>query len=290
MTAPAKWHEGPMIAIDTETTGINPLEDRIVTAAVVHAHPGQRPRSIQWLVHPDTDIPEEAAAVHGWTLDRLEAKLAGHKAMRILNGQERYIPKDAALFEIAAQAGVAMGNDVPLVVCNAAYDLTLLETELERAGCPTLASRPTGITGIVDPQVIEKQWDPYRKLCYKAAGCKPAEQHHECSGCRGGKHRCGGCGAHNKQLDSLCHHYGIVHTGAHDANGDALAAIRLARRLGGVWPEIARWKLPTLHGHQVTWRRDQANSLRAYFDKNGFEHDGVDPGWPVQTTAVKAVA
>jgi DNA polymerase-3 subunit epsilon len=34
----------------------------------------------------------------------------------------------------------------------------------------------------------------------------------------------------------------------------------------------------------VTWRREQADSLRAYFDKNGIEHDGVDPGWPVHTS------
>lgn len=290
MTAPAKWHEGRMIALDTETTGVNPHEDRIVTAAVVHTQPGQRPHPIQWLIHPETDIPAEAAAVHGWTLDRLEAKLDGRQALRILNGAETSIPKDAALLEIAMQAATAFRYEVPLVVCNAAYDLTLLEVELDRAGVDTLASRPTGITGVVDPQVIEKQYDPYRKLCYRAPGCRPQEQHHECSGCRGGKYRCGGCGVHSKQLDSLCAHYGIVHTGAHDAMGDALAAIRLARRLAGLWPEIARWKLPTLHGHQVTWRRDQANSLRAYFDKNGIDHDGVDPGWPLQTTAVKAVA
>lgn len=275
MTAPAKWHEGPMRGFDTETTGINPLEARVVTAAIVTTIPGTRPTSIQWLIHPETEIPDEAATVHGWSLEKLEAKLDGHQALRLVNGHERFITKDAALFEIAAQVAMAMGTGIPLAVANAAYDMTLLEVELQRAGVDTLASRPKGITGIVDPQVLEKAYDPYRRVK---------------GGCRGGKHRCGGCGTEDKTLGSLCAHYGVPHVGAHDANGDALAAIRLARRLAGLWPEIARWKLATLHQHQVTWRREQANSLRAYFDKNGIEHDGVDPGWPLQTTAVKAVA
>ena len=70
----------------------------------------------------------------------------------------------------------------------------------------------------------------------------------------------------------------------HDAADDAIASARLARKLLGAWPQIAGWKLKTLHDHQVEWRREQANSLRAYFDKAGIEHDGVDPGWPIQTT------
>lgn len=272
MSAPAKWHEGIMRGFDTETTGINPLEARIVTTAIVTVTPGQRPTSIQWLIHPEADIPEEAAEVHGWSLDRLEATLDGHGAMRTVGDREpRFIPRDAALFEIAAQVAMSMSTGIPLVVANAAYDLTLLEAELTRNGVDTVSSRPKGITGIVDPQVLEKAWDPYRRVK---------------GGCRGGKHKCGGCGTEDKTLGSLCAHYGITLTAAHDAAGDALASIRLARRLAGLWPDIARLRLGTLHQHQVTWRREQANSLRAYFDKNGIEHDGVDAAWPLHSSLV----
>jgi DNA polymerase-3 subunit epsilon len=270
MTA-VKWHEGHLVGLDTETNGTNPLTARIVTAAIVHAKPGERPTTMQWLIHPEQDIPAEAAAVHGWTLDRLEARLAGRPALRIIGGREQQLPRDAALFEIAAQAATAMGTGAPLVVHNAAYDLTLLETELARNGIDTLASRPTGIVGVVDPMVVERQFDPYRKVK---------------GGCRGGKHQCGGCGVEDKTLGSLCLHYGIRHTGAHDAAGDALAAIRLARRLAGLWPQIATWKLSTLHANQVQWRKQQADSLREYFDSHGIEHDGVDPGWPVYRALV----
>lgn len=269
---PNSWAAGPLTALDTETDSPNPLEARIVTAAIVHAPARGRPRTRQWLIHPGREIPQEAAAVHGWTLDRLEARLNGAQALSIVNGAEHRVTRDGALSEIAGHLGTVMHTGTPLVVHNAAYDLTLLETELARNDVDTLSSRPDGIRGVVDPMVIEKAYDPYRRL-YKDKG-----------GCRGGKHACGGCGVENKQLGSLCTHYGIVHTGAHDAAGDALAAIRLAKRLAGLWPEVARWKLPTLHSHQVTWRREQMKSLREYFDKNGIEHDGCDPGWPVCST------
>lgn len=270
----AKWHETHMVGLDTETTGVNPLEDRIVTAAIVHLPAAGRPRAIQWLIHPGRDIPTEASDVHGWTLDRVERRLAvsGAEAIRFVDGNAAPMTREAALFEIAAQVGTAIGAAAPLVVHNAAYDLTLLETELGREGIDTLSSRPAGIAGVVDPMVIEKAYDPFRKVK---------------GGCRGGKHQCGGCGAEDKKLGSLCRHYGVVHTGEHDAAADVLAAMRLARRFGQLWPEIGRWKLGTLHAHQVTWRREQADSLRAYFDRAGIEHDGIDPGWPVHTSLTR---
>jgi DNA polymerase-3 subunit epsilon len=288
---PPKWHEGRMVALDTETTSTDPLTARIVTAAVVHITPGQRPSTISWVIDPGIPVPDEAAAIHGWTDERIAAHIGrpgqDRLAVRLHNGHTQRLTADAALFEIAAQAATAMAADAPLVVMNAAYDLTLLEAECARNDVPTLSSRPTGIRGVVDPMVIEKAYDPYRKLCYKAPGCRPAEQHHECSGCRGGKYRCGGCGAHNKQLLGLCLHYGIRHAGAHDASADAIAAVRILKRIVEAWPDIARLRLGTLHQHQVGWRREQMLSLRSYFDRNQIEHDGCDPGWPLlQTPAV----
>lgn len=271
-----KWHEGHIVGLDTETTGTNPAEARIITAAIVHAKPGHRPTTMQWIINPGVDIPAEAAEVHGWTNERLaRTGVEPGTAVRINRGRTDRIWLDGALFEIAAQAATAMAADAPLVVHNAAYDLTLLEAELVRAGVDTLTSRPTGIRGVVDPFVLERAFDPYRKVK---------------GGCQGGKHDCGGCRVEDKTLGSLCRHYGIRHTGAHDASGDALAAVRLARRLAGLWPEIARWRLGTLHTHQVTWRREQADSLRSYFDRAGIEHDGVNPGWPVYAPANTAPA
>lgn len=284
----AKWHELPLIAVDTETTGVDPLDARIVTAAVVHLTPGQRPRPIQWLIDPGVDVPTEAAEVHGWDTDRIQ-KVIGKPGWAIRSmidstGKQATtrIPADTALFEIAGQVAAAIGRDAAVIVHNAAYDLTLLEAEFARHSIDTLTSRPSGIAGVVDPMVIEKQYDPFRKVNYKDE-----------AGCRGGKTKCQPpCGSTDKKLESLCAHYGIRFGagGAHDAAADATAAARLARKLIDAWPATARLKLSTLHAHQVTWRREQADGLRAYFDKNGIEHDGVDPGWPTYTTLPAAVA
>lgn len=275
VTAPTKWHQTHMVGLDTETTGTDPRHERIVTAAIVHTSPDARPITMQWIVHPEVDIPTEASDVHGWTMDRLERRLEGHGALRIREGRETFIRKDTALLEIAGQASSAMGRDVALVVCNASYDLTLLEAELTRNSLPTVTEQAGGIRGVVDPMVLEKQWDPYRKVK---------------GGCRGGKHKCGGCGTEDKTLGSLCRHYGIFHGGAHDAAADTLAAMRLAVRITNLWPDAARLKLSTLFEKQIEWRRSQADGLRKYFDKNGIEHDGVDPGWPLHTDLTNAQA
>jgi DNA polymerase-3 subunit epsilon len=258
----AKWHESRMVAFDVESTGTNVHADRIVTAAIVHHTPGQRPRTLTWLIDPQIEIPAEAAAVHGWTTDRIRSELAGHEAMRTVNGRHTPISRDQALFEIGGHVALPMSTSTPLVAMNAAFDLTILEVESRRHQVPSLTERlaPKGPAGVVDPMVLDKAKDPYRKV---KGGC-----------------RCG-CGATDKTLTGLCAHYGVLHGGAHDAAADALAALRLTLRFVALWPEIARWKLSTLHEKQVGWRAEQCDSLRSYFDKVGTVHDGICPVWPV---------
>jgi DNA polymerase-3 subunit epsilon len=277
-----------MRAFDTETTGIDPHNDRIVTAAMVYVEPGQRPKTLQWLIHPETDIPAEASDVHGWTIDRIEAKLAGHAAMTIdARGRERFLQRETAIFEIATQVAASMLQEVPLVVHNASFDLTLLEAEALRNDVPTLASRPKGVTGVVDTMVLEKQYDPFRKQCYKAAGCNPDERHHECGGCRGGKYQCGGCGSTDRTMTSLCNHYGLVLGAAHDAGADALAAARLAWKLGNLAGDLGRLRLSTLHQKQVEWRRDQQLSLKKFFTRVGKPVDDICPEWPLHAACAR---
>lgn len=66
----------PMIAIDCETTGLNPRRDRIVSFAAVRIADGlhvQEPPVLDLLIEPNVEIPERATAVHG--IDR--ARLVG---------------------------------------------------------------------------------------------------------------------------------------------------------------------------------------------------------------------
>lgn len=287
------WYQSDTVrSLDFEATGIDPTQERAVTAAIVDIHPGRRPEVIHWTIDPGIDVPAEAVAVHGYTRERVLDLVGGEgQALRIGEGKSEQMPAEAALGEIAGLVAMAMHREIPLVVANAPYDLTLLEAELDRNGIDSLASRPSGIRGVVDPMVIEKQYDTYRKTCYKAPGCDHQAGVVNCSGCRGGKgHQCGGCGAPDRKLESLGRHYGVSLVDAHDAAADALAAARLAVRLGGLWSQISRWKLETLHRNQIGWRQTQMDGLRAWFDKNGAEHDGCCGEFPVHTACVRAGA
>jgi DNA polymerase-3 subunit epsilon len=107
------------IVLDTETTGLDPYQghrlveigciellNRIPTGQVFHHY-----------VHPERDIPEEAFRVHGISLEML---------------------KDKPRFcEIADDLLTFLG-DAPLVIHNAAFDLSFLNAELERATRPLL--------------------------------------------------------------------------------------------------------------------------------------------------------
>jgi DNA polymerase-3 subunit epsilon len=54
------------LSIDTETTGLNPRKDRIVSLAVAKREPGAQTVSMrEWMVNPGMSLPEEATAVHG---------------------------------------------------------------------------------------------------------------------------------------------------------------------------------------------------------------------------------
>lgn len=292
------WYQSDTVrSLDTETTGVDPRTDRCVTAAIVDIHPGRRPDVIHWTIDPGQEIAEEATAVHGYTRARVLKIVEGEgMALRIGDGKSDFMPAEAALSEIAGLVAMAMHREVPLVVANAPFDLTLLEAELGRYGLDTLASRPSGIRGVVDPMVIDRAFDTYRKACYRAPGCDPEAGTHECGGCRGSArgYDCRvdgrGCGVTDRKLESLCRHYGVPLVDAHDAAADALAAARLAVRLGGLWPQVQRWKLGTLHEHQVTWRREQMDSLRGFFDKKGLEHDGCCPEFPVHMGCLAVAA
>lgn len=241
----SKWAEFPVLAFDTETTGVDVTTDRIVTAALVEIEPGSRPHVTNYVVDPGIDIPEAATAVHGHTRETATA-------------QATHTPEQM-LAEVTGRIALWMHRRRPVVGMNISYDLSILEAENVRHGVETLSLRRgrDGVSPVVDVLVLDKHAHQFRK---------------------GGR-----------KLVDLCAHYGVRHTGAHDAAGDALAAARL-------WPRImakhARkfpgMTLPALHQSQVGWRKDQMDGLRAYFDKNGTDHDGCCPEWPVHLACLRA--
>lgn len=145
----AQFSDVRRLAFDTETTGPDPHEARIVTAALV-ARGGCLPdRVMSWLINPGVPIPAEATAVHG--INDAQAATGS--------------PPADALDEIADHIAKALAYGMPVVAFNLSFDWTVLTYELERHGLPTLAERmPDGTAlGLIDPHVIDKQVDRYVK-------------------------------------------------------------------------------------------------------------------------------
>src|SRR6476659_1124955 len=108
------------IVLDTETTGLDPLDghrlvevgcvelvNRIPSGHTFHAY-----------FNPERGMPAEAFAVHGLS--------------------EQFL-KDKPFFVETADDLIAFLGDAPLVIHNAAFDLGFLNAELERTGRPLIA-------------------------------------------------------------------------------------------------------------------------------------------------------
>ena len=137
------WWQEPLATLDTETTGVDPEQDRIVTAVLdVYDATGTQVESLSLLLDPGIEIPQAATAVHGITTDKARADgvdpVTGLSMLSV------------ALQDVWERA-------IPLVVYNAPYDLTLIDRELRRhLHTPLILAGP-----VIDPLVIDKQVDRY---------------------------------------------------------------------------------------------------------------------------------
>ncbi|WKX73112.1 3'-5' exonuclease [Streptomyces sp. XD-27] len=143
------WHRELLIGFDLETTGTDPNEARIVTAAVVEVKDGERIGRREWLADPGVPIPDDAVAVHGITSERAAR---GRPAREVAD-------------EVADTLVAHWRAGVPVVAYNAAFDLSLLAAELRRHGLPPLGERLDGApTGpVIDPLTIDRAVEKYRK-------------------------------------------------------------------------------------------------------------------------------
>jgi DNA polymerase-3 subunit epsilon len=228
------WHLGRLAGFDTESTGVDVENDRIVTACVVEVGGKLPPLTANWLIDPGVDIPEQATAVHGITSEK--AKAEGEPAAEAVE------PIVAALTQV-----VLAGT--PLVIMNAPYDLTLLDREARRYGVQPLTDIVGDELHVVDPRVLDKHVDTYRP----------------------GK----------RTLTDLCRHYNVKLEGAHSADADAIAACRVAWRLGSQYPRLAEHSVPELHKAQVEWHAEWAADFQAHLRKKD-PAAVIDGSWPLR--------
>ncbi|MDJ0460642.1 3'-5' exonuclease [Streptomyces sp. H27-C3] len=231
------WHLGRMAGFDLETTGVDVETDRIVTACVVQVGGGHPVQTANWLADPGVEIPDGAAKIHGITTE--QARAGGRPAAEVVE-------------QVVAALAQVVRDGIPVVAMNASFDLTMLDREARRHQVPTLTDLVDNALFVVDPRVLDKVVDKFR---------------------RGGR-----------KLEDLCRTYEVALDGAHSADADAIAACRVAWRIASTKGQIGALALPELHTAQIGWAREQAEGLASYFRKTpGKEHqaDGVRTEWPL---------
>lgn len=264
------WHLGRMATFDTETTGTDPHQARIVEAYLGMVGGGEAPVDrAPLLVNPGVEVPEEATKIHGFTTEHL---------------REHGAPAAETIPRIATAVADVWKRGIPLVGQNVKYDLTVLDRELVRHGEPPLIEWCGGAYGpVIDTFVISKYLDRWRR--------KVSEQQ----------------GAH--ALKTTATVFGIAwnDADAHGARYDALIAARVAWRMGAIAamprerrPRIQAGRgddrhlfdalacdLATLHARQQQWAAEQAASYQEWLrsPKAGDKHDPaavISGAWPVE--------
>ncbi|QMU75972.1 3'-5' exonuclease [Streptacidiphilus sp. PB12-B1b] len=155
-----------------------------------------------------------------------------------------------AIEEIADAVAEVLRSVTPLVVMNARYDLSLLDRECRRYEVKSVGERlGTSPSPVIDPLVLDKHVDRYRKG--------------------------------TRALHALCSLYGVSLKEAHNATADAVAAARVARRLGEKYPSVGLIASTDIHDLQVRAAAEQSASLQAYLRRTGKPEAVVEQAWPV---------
>lgn len=143
------WTDIPHCGFDTETTGRDPKQARLVTCSIVVREPNSEPKKHYWLADPGVEIPPETTAIHG--ISTQQARAEGRDIVEVLT-------------EISDLLFSFLSKGYPVIAYNAGYDLTLLEYELARHELPTLRERlGRDISPVIDPYFLDRWGDKYRK-------------------------------------------------------------------------------------------------------------------------------
>ena len=226
-------------------------------ASVFVVGAGVEPEKLQVVVDPGVPIPDEAAAIHGFTTERVQAE---------------GVPTDVALPSILTALTAFTSNGLPLVGFNVRYDMTVLDRECRRLMLAPLQDAVPDLRAI-DPLVIDKHLDRYRKGSRKLqAVCD-----------RYGARLDGAHAADNDALAACRCAWVLGAKGRVIRRGRGPQEAQEKAELEAEWARV-REDLDLLHEAQVRWAAEQALGLAQHFIRQG-DHasaEEVVAAWPVQ--------
>lgn len=243
------WAKGPWLGVDFESTGVDPLTARIVTACVAYRSESDSGWTKQWLADAGgEEIPAGATEIHGITTERARAE--GQPVIDVAEAVREHLQ-------------AAWADGLPVVAMNAVYDLTLLNAELVRAG-----HRELSIDGpVLDPLVIDRHIDRYR---------------------RGKRTLTALCEHYGVPLTAAAPGEGAtLAAGAHDATADVLGALRVLWRIGKTYPDLAAMPLEQLHEVHVAAHESWAINFEDYLRAHG-KDERIDRDWPIRRPPIPA--
>ncbi|MCX8081919.1 MAG: 3'-5' exonuclease [bacterium] len=102
-----------LVVLDVETTGLDPVEGRIVEIALIRIKEGNVVEKFVTLLNPEVKIPPEVSFIHGIKDEQI---------------------KDAPLFRDIAEKVLEIINGRTILVHNADFDIPFLKKELNLCG------------------------------------------------------------------------------------------------------------------------------------------------------------
>lgn len=215
------------VGFDTETTSVDNTTARILTVAMVNQHNKDNFVGKEVILNPGVDVPESSTKIHGMTNEFIKA-----------NGKDP--------IEVLDKVARALEKAPILVAYNIAYDLPLIDYELNRYGLKNLDS--SVYYKVLDPMVIDRHYDKFRK----------------------GK----------RTLGVTAEVYGVkVEGDLHNAQTDVITTLKVLDAIVEKYPKIKEHNLNDLQNLQRVWYHDWAEGFNKF---KGSEV--VDPIWLKQPT------
>jgi DNA polymerase-3 subunit epsilon len=237
------FFDGPLLGFDIESTGVDQFEDRIVTFSMVYSPAEGLPSTVlEWNIDPGVEIAEGATAVHG---------------ISTAHAREFFMDASKAMPYIARRLEAVVQGGIPLVIYNAPFDTTMLWEEFQRYNVPLTFTREEMYSRVIDPLVIDKDRDKFRKG--------------------------------SRKLTDTAALYGYDLTNAHNSTADVEDTLHIASRLKKFFK--TEMTIEVLQEFQKDAKIEQSESFQKYLrNKKDDEGNLVDPHavisseWPYQTT------